>query len=218
MFLLVLFTFCVPQAKAVEPIKLYKNYVFGTDHKEFEGIAGTYDCSEDFEAGALCINDLKFIGIDVDIAFRFYNNKLTQVYLMMFFDQPNHIKVFTTLRKRFQLVLIKNIAGQILDIVNHSKTQTTDQLRSSIGTFEQIALASGEITYSFLETKTIQPLLAKSTNIQMLIQKSPRGLREVDYNIFTNDDGDSFGHISFSAPKAMMLKLKKEASEQSEDF
>ena len=110
------------------------------------------------------------------------------------------------------------MAGQNLDIVNLLKTKSNEQLRATISSFEQIAFASGEITYSFLETSTIKPYFSKSDNVPTLLKNSPRHLRGVDYQIFEDDEGTAFGHISFTAPIAIMQILNKEIKQQSEEF
>ena len=220
LFLLILFSFntTASTTNAAEPIKLYKNYKFGTDFRTIKKIKGAYDCSEDLGEDALCVEDQKFLGIDVVLGFNFYNKKLSQVSVIMSFNQPNNVKVFSALNKKFTLVQMKNMAGQTLDVVNLTNTKPKSQLQATVQQFEQIALASGEITYSYFETETIRPFFAKSRSILDLVKQAPMNVRGVDYRIFEGDEGDAFGFISFVAPKVMLAALSKEVKKQDEDF
>lgn len=44
--------------------KLFKEYAYGEDHKNYEGKKEFYDCAEEFGTGALCKDGVQFMGRD----------------------------------------------------------------------------------------------------------------------------------------------------------
>ncbi len=88
--------------------KLYQEYRFGMLKADIKKNSNVYDCAEEFEKGALCIDEEKFVGEDVSIGFRFINDKLVAVVLFSEFTQENYLQFISALNSKFQLVVIES--------------------------------------------------------------------------------------------------------------
>ncbi len=197
--------------------KLYKSYEFGMLKSEIQENLRIYDCSEEFEKGSLCLNGQKIAGIDVEIAFRFLNNKLVNVVLITEFTYESYFQLAGLLNSKFQLVTIES-GDKKIDFFVLAKKYKTSVCLKRISDFEEQALASGNITYTFVEEDAFKSLKKSSDNIQDFIVKADSNIRVVEYIIYEVDENTAVVLIQFSAPKKAIQLLQKKSKQEYEDF
>ncbi|MCW7552661.1 hypothetical protein NX722_08380 [Endozoicomonas gorgoniicola] len=120
--------------------KLYRDYEFGMTKNEILKDVEVYDCSEEFEQGALCLNEQQFAGEYVDLGFRFINNNLVSVILFSEITTDNYMTFMGALNSRFQLTAMKSDYEEI-DFLDQMKKHKEKQILKNITNFEQKALA-----------------------------------------------------------------------------
>jgi len=195
-------------------VKLYKHYTFGMTKDTIKKEIGVYDCSKDFEKGALCKNGQNFVGENIEIGFRFVNDKLVSVILFTEFTNENYIKFIGALNSKFQLLAMESNQKKI-DFLEQIKKYKKGIFLKNINDFEQNGLANGNIKYIFIDKNTFLALGKSSSNITDLIMKANSNIRAVEY-IITEDKNGAYGLIQFSAPKKSFALLKKK--QKYEDF
>lgn len=199
---------------SAETVKLYKHYTFGMSKDSIKKEINVYDCSKDFEQGALCINEQKFVGENVEIGFRFINNKLVTVILFTEFTNENYIKFVGALNSKFQLLTMESNQKKIDFLVQMKKYERAVFLKN-ITDFEQNGLSNGNIKYTFVDKNIFLKLGKSSSNITDLVMKANENIRAVEY-IIAEDENNAYGLIQFSAPKKSLALLK--AKQKYEDF
>lgn len=197
--------------------KLYHDYEFGMSRDEIFKDDQIYDCSEEFEKGALCLNEQKFIGEDVDIGFRFINEKLVTVILFTDFTEESYIAFTGALNSKFQLVTIESDDKKI-DLIVQIKKFAEPVFLKNISDFEQQALANGSIKYTFIEDVEFNKLAKSSANAVDLIMKADSNTRAVEYIISEVDEDTVVGLIQFSAPKKVLQLIQEKSEQKYEDF
>jgi hypothetical protein len=207
----------VVSASANADTKLYKEYKFGMQKAEIMKEFNVYDCSEEFENGALCLNEQKFAGEDIEIGFRFLNNKLVTVILFSEFTEDNYINFIGALSSKFQLITIESADKKIDFIVQMKKFKKAEFLKN-ITDFEQQALASGNIKYTFIEKDSFEKLVRSSVNAVEMIMKSDNSTRAIEYIIAEVDENTVAGLIQFSAPKKSLQLIQEKSKQKYDDF
>lgn len=207
----------VASAPANADTKLYKEYKFGMQKAEIMKGSKVYDCSEEFENGALCLNEQKFAGEKVDIGFRFHDNKLITVVLFSEFTNNNYINFIGALNSKFQLITIENGSKNIDFIVQMKKFKRAEILKN-MSDFEQQALAGGNIKYTFIDKDSFEKLVRSSANAVEMIMKSNNSMRAVEYIIAEADENTVDGLIQFSAPKKSLQLIQEKSKQKNDDF
>jgi hypothetical protein len=199
---------------SADNVKLYKHYTFGMSKDKIKKEANVYDCSKDFEQGALCKDKQSFVGENIDLGFRFINNKLVTVVLFTEFTNENYIKFIGALNSKFQLLTMESNQKKI-DFLVQMKKYKRGVFLKNITDFEQNGLSNGNIKYSFIDKNVFLKLGKSSSNITDLVMKASEDIRAVEY-IITEDGNNAYGLIQFSAPKKSLALLKKK--QKYEDF
>jgi len=107
--LLGLFLLLSTASIAADQIRLYKQYIVGTPKTHLQKVHELQDCSAKYEQGTLCMQNHSLSGENTEIAFRFLNDQLVSVVLMMPLSDASKIKkMFYALKTQFDLVLIEN--------------------------------------------------------------------------------------------------------------
>ncbi|MGX9380051.1 hypothetical protein [Pseudomonas sp. JQ36] len=193
--------------------KLFKNYVYQTPLAKFTEAAGYYDCSEDVGGTARCIDDVDFLEEKFTVALIFSGDKLMMVSLISPFDQNLYVKVIAGLSKSFTLVSLSD-EKSILDMFDTArKSRSTEELTTKISNFEQVGLASGNLTYTFLEG-----LNAKGqTNAVSALAAAPENIRSAEL-VMAGQGADSGMIIRFTFPRLETNKILAEAKKPVESF
>lgn len=204
-------------AYAGNSAKLYLGYEFGMSKAEIMKTPNVYDCTEEFEKDALCLNEQKFAGEDVEVGFRFINNKLVTVILFTEFTEENYITFMGALNSKFQLSTIET-GDKKIDFIVQMKKYKKAQFLKNISDFEQQALASGNIKYTFLEKSSFKKLVKSSANVVEMIVKAGNNIRTVEYIVSEVDENTVVGLIQFSTPNKILQLIQKKSKQKYEDF
>lgn len=208
--------FFIPSSiNASENPRLYKKYVFGEKRKKITKQIKTYDCSSLFESGAICKDDERLFGVNYTIAFRFTNNILVSVALVTKFDLTTHLKTIQQFSKTFTPIAIKDSTGKIFDITKNTKKFNRGKFAVKFNRFEQMAMASGDVTYVFLEKAKTAKIMRRSRNYLAAIKNSPKDVRELDY-LITSIDNVEYTIISFTTPLFFLDYVKSLSQKKGE--
>lgn len=197
--------------------KLYQEYRFGMPKAEIIKIDNVYDCADVFEKGALCIDQEKFVGEDVSIAFRFINDKLVTVVLMSEFTQENHLQFVAALSSKFQLMTIESDSEK-LDILVQVRKYKKSEFRKNIVDFEERALEKGNIKYTFYEKDSFNKMVKRSDNAVDLLVKADINMRVVQYIIAEIDNQNFVNLIQFITPQEINRILQEKSKQQYGEF
>lgn len=194
--------------------KLFKNYVYDSAISRYTKAAGYYDCSEDVGAVARCIDDVSFLDEKFTLALIFEGEKLSRVVLMGDFEQTLYVKALGGLNKTFTLVSMTDDKS-ILDLVEIAKKVKTEaEFTARISNYEQLALSSGNLTYTFLEGVSGQ----NQPNAVTLVMKSPENTRAAELVVFDDEDDESGLWIRFSFPQLEGKKVTEALNKPVEAF
>jgi len=84
---------------AAAEVKLFKKYAYGAPVSEFNTQPGYYDCSADVGPGAICLDDVEFVGSKFTAALVFSGDKLYMLSLIREFDNDTYTKTMGALAK-----------------------------------------------------------------------------------------------------------------------
>ncbi|MFJ4344128.1 hypothetical protein [Pseudomonas sp. NPDC089401] len=193
--------------------KLFKNYVYQTPLAKFTEAAGYYDCSEDVGGTARCIDDVAFLEEKFTAALIFSGGKLMMVSLISPFDQNAYAKAIAGLSNSFTLVSM-NDEKSILDVFDTArKSRSEDELTAKISNFEQVGLASGSLTYTFLEGLSAEG----QTNAVSALAAAPENIRSAEL-VMTGQGADAGMVIRFTFPRLEANKMVAESKKPVESF
>jgi len=203
-------------AIATESTRLYKHFEFGMPRATILKLPSIYDCSADFEKGAICQANDTFAGVPVETGFRFLSNKLVSIVLYTDFSQENHLQLMAAFKSKLQLIQLDSPKG-VFDFLSELKKVKLNQFQHNISTFEQQALATGRIKYSFIENSVFKKFAKSSTNFAELIRQANNNLRVAEYSII--EEGESLiTVIQFSAPKEALQLIQRKSQQKYDDF
>ncbi len=197
--------------------KLYQEYEFGMSKSEIMNNSKVYDCSEEFEKDALCLDEQKFAGKDVGIGFRFIDKKLITVILFSEFTAENYLQFIGALDSKFQLTTIES-GDKKIDLILQMKKYKGAKYLKNINDFEQQARSSGDIKYTFIENDSFNKLVKSSANAVEMIFEADNNIRAVEYIITEVDENTTVGFIQFSAPNKMFQLMQNKSKQKYEDF
>lgn len=194
-----LFLFSVSSI-ASEQIRLYKQYLVGTPKAYLQKIHALEDCSKRYEQGTLCMQNHTLAGEEAEIAFRFLNDRLVSIVLMMPLSDVNKIrKMFYALKTQFDLVMIED-ANEQLDIIKLSKnTFSKNDFTQMIADFENNAYQNHNIKYTFISKEEFQSQSRKSRNFSEVFKDAPIKMRAATYTV-GRQNAQVMGVITFIAP------------------
>lgn len=204
-------------ANASASSKLYKEYKFGMHKEEISGNSEVYDCSESMEAGALCLDEQRFAGVDVTIIFRFHEEKLVTVMLYSSFSQGNYITLMGALSSKFQLSTLDS-GDSKLDLVIQRKKLEQASFVKAVTDFEARAIAKSDLKLTFIDKKSFNELLDSAVNSTEMMTVGDNTVRVVEYYIMEAEEDEVLGLIQFSAPKEYIRLIEKKAAQKYDDF
>jgi len=198
--LLGLFLLLSTTSIAADQIRLYKQYIVGTPKTHLQKVHELQDCSAKYEQGTLCMQNHSLSGENAEIAFRFLNDQLVSVVLMMPLSDASKIKkMFYALKTQFDLVLIEN-GKERLDIIELSgDTFAKNEFTKLIADFENAAYKTHSIKYTFISKNEFKKQSRKARNFSEIFKDAPMHMRAATYSV-GRKDGQVIGTISFIAP------------------
>ena len=198
--LLGLFLLLSTTSIAADQIRLYKQYIVGTPKTHLQKIHELQNCAVKYEQGTLCMQNHSLSGEKAEIAFRFLDDQLVSVVLMMPLTDASKVKkIFYVLKTQFDLVLIEN-GKERLDIIEVSaNTFAKDEFTKLIAEFENNAYQKNNIKYTFISKNEFKEQSRKARNFSEIFKDAPMHMRAATYSVGRND-GQVIGTISFIAP------------------
>ncbi len=198
--LLGLFLLLSTTSIAADQIRLYKQYIVGTPKAHLQKIHELQDCAVKYEQGTLCMQNHSLSGEDAEIAFRFLDDQLVSIVLMMPLTDVSKVKkIFYVLKTQFDLVLIEN-GEERLDILEVSaNTFAKDEFTKLISEFENDAYQNNNIKYTFISKNEFKELSHKARNFSEIFKDAPIHMRAATYSV-GRKDGQVIGTISFIVP------------------
>jgi len=198
--LLGLFLLLSTTSIAADQIRLYKQYIVGTPKTHLQKVHKLQNCAVKYEQGTLCMQNHSLSGENAEIAFRFLNDQLVSIVLMMPLDDVGKIKkMFYVLKTQFDLVLIENDKER-LDIIELSgNTFAKNEFTKMIAGFENAAYKKHSIKYTFISKNEFKEQSRKARNFSEIFKDAPMHMRAATYSV-GRKDGQVIGTISFIAP------------------
>ncbi len=198
--LLVLFLLLNTHSVAAEQIQLYKQYLVGTPKSFLQKAHKLQDCSAKYERGTLCMQNHSLSGEEAEIAFRFLDERLVSIVLMMPLEKVSKIrKMFYVLKTQFDLALIED-GKQKLDIIEISgNTFSKDEFTKIIADFENEAYKKHNIKYTFISKDEFKTQSRQSRNFAEIFKGAPIKMRAATYSV-GRKEGKVIGTITFIVP------------------
>ena len=187
-------------AAAADQIRLYKQYIVGMPKAYLQKVHKLEDCAAKYEQGTLCMQNHSLSGENAEIAFRFLNDRLVSIVLMMPLDDVSKIKkIFYVLKTQFDLVLIEN-GKERLDIIEiGANTFDKKDFTKMIADFENKAYQKYNIKYTFISKDEFKTQSRKAHNFSEVFKSAPIKMRAATYRV-GRKDGQVIGTISFIVP------------------
>ncbi len=185
---------------AAEQIRLYKQYIVGMPKAFLQKTHVLENCAAKYEQGTLCMQNHSLSGENTEIAFRFLNDRLVSIVLMLPLNDVSKIKkMFYVMKTQFDLVLIEN-ENERLDIIEISRdTFAKDDFTQMIADFENKAYQKHNIKYTFISKDEFKIQSLKARNFSEVFKDAPMHMRAATYSV-GRKDGQVMGTISFVVP------------------
>lgn len=137
----------IPSASA--GVSLFKDYTHGTPIDKYTRSAGYYDCSNSEQKGR-CTDNFVFVGEKFTAVLYFREDKLDTVALIAPYKQSLYPRVSDALAKTFNIISMEN-EKSFIDMVTLRNTSNQDDYVKQFVAFEDAALKTGDLTYTYLE-------------------------------------------------------------------
>lgn len=195
--------------------KLFKDYTYGAPLSEFNTQPGYYDCSAEVGLGAICLDDVDFIGRKFTAALIFSNDKLYMFSLIGEYDVDTYTTLIGTLAKSFSLVALAGSNSQLdlIDLAKKSRGQA--DFAAAVNNYERVGLNAGNLTYSFIEgTDWLSRNFANAT---VALDSAPDNIRSADM-VVLSEGAQSALAVRFTFPKHEAKKAAQAMAAPAEDF
>ncbi|WP_417539582.1 hypothetical protein [Marinobacter sp.] len=195
--------------------KLFKGYTYGAPVSEFSAQPGYYDCSAEVGLGAICLDDVDFIGRKFTAALIFSEEKLYMLSLISEFDVDAYAQMMGTLAQSFSLVTMADGNSQ-LDLVDLARKSSGEQeFTAALNNYERVGLNAGNLTYSFIEGTGL--LARKYANATAALASVPDDTRSADM-VVVSEGIESALVVRFAFPKLEANKAAQAMAAPAEQF
>ncbi|WP_313054429.1 hypothetical protein [Pseudomonas lopnurensis] len=195
--------------------KLFKNYIYGAPLSEFNMQPGYYDCSAEVGLGAICLDDVDFIGRKFTAALIFSNDKLYMLSLLTEYDLDTYTTLIGTLAKSFSLIALADGNSQ-LDLIDLAqKSRGKESFAATLNNYERVGLNAGNLTYSFIEGTDM--LSRNFANATVALASAPDNIRSADMVVYS-EGVESALIVRFAFPKLELKKAAQVMAAPAEDF
>lgn len=178
-------------------VSLFKDYTYGTPIAKYTKSAGYYDCSNSEHKGR-CTDGFDFLGEKFTAALFFREDKLNTVALIAPYKQSLYPKVSDALSKSFNIISLEN-EKSFLDMVTLRNTVGQDDYVKKFMAFESAALATGDLTYTYLEV----PDTVGYANVDAMLKAAPEDVRTAAIRLVSDKDSSSF-IVRFELPNVSL--------------
>ena len=170
---------------ATAGVSLFKNYTHGTPITKYTSAAGYYDCSNSEQKGR-CTDNVDFVGEKFTVALFFREDKLDMLALIAPYKQTLYPKVSDALAKSFNIISMEN-EKSFIDMVTLRNTATQDEYVKKFVAFEGAALATGDLTYTYLEV----PDTVGYADVGAIVAAAPEDVRRAAVRLVSDKDSSS---------------------------
>lgn len=205
---------CMGSAIAAEN-KLFKDFSYDAPKANFAKAKGYYDCSQEMNGDALCLDNVDFIGHKFTQVLLFNEKKLKNVALFVEpFEQAVYASATAALAKTFSLAALADGKSQ-LDLIELART-TNDRnaYLTRLTNYESQGLTSGELTYTFFEGVEMKK---SYTSVAVMSMDMPDTVRAAEMHV-SEDGASSALVIRFSFPKLDQKQFEAAAQKPVESF
>jgi len=178
-------------------VSLFKDYTYGTPIAKYTKSAGYYDCSNSEHKGR-CTDNFDFLGEKFTAALFFREDKLNTVALIAPYKQSLYPKVSDALSKSFNIISLEN-EKSFLDMVTLRNTVSQDDYVKKFMAFESAALATGDLTYTYLEV----PDTVGYTDVEAMLKAAPEDVRSAAIRLVSDKDSSSL-IVRFELPNVSL--------------
>jgi hypothetical protein len=197
--------------RAADSLVLYKDFSFGQDKVACKKMPGFKNCGSK-QNDILCRDGQSFAGSEWNQGLFFEGGKLVAVGLLGKFDQERYANAFKAiLNSDFVLIFLRS-GGDFLDLFTALHARKAD-IETEVERFDQIALARGNITYTFMPKAAFTAAVAKKCKSFLDVDTEANALRTVEMEI-----EDNYMRIYFQKPDRGMRKIRQEMAKQKETF
>lgn len=173
----------IPSASA--GVSLFNDYTYGTPIDKYTRSAGYYDCSNSEQKGR-CTDNFNFVGEKFTVALFFREDKLDMLALIAPYKQTLYPKVSDALAKSFNIISMEN-EKSFIDMVALRNTATQDEYVKKFMAFEDAALKSGDLTYTYLEV----PDTVGYADVDAIMQASQEDVRRAAVRLVRDNESSS---------------------------
>ena len=173
----------VPNASAA--VSLFKDYAYGTPIDKYTRSAGYYDCSNSEQKGR-CTDNFSFVGEKFTAVLFFREDKLDTVALVAPYKQTLYPKISDALAKSFNIISMEN-EKSFIDMVTLRNTATQDDYVKQFTAFENAALATGDLTYTYLEV----PDTVGYADVGAILAAAPEDVRRAAVRLVSDSQASS---------------------------
>lgn len=167
-------------------VSLFKDYTYGTPIDKYTRSAGYYDCSNSEQKGR-CTDNFNFVGEKFTAVLYFREDKLDTVALIAPYKQSLYPKVSDALAKSFNIISMEN-EKSFIDMVTLRNTATgQDDYVKQFVAFESAALATGDLTYTYLEV----PDTEGYADVDAILKASQEDVRRAAVRLVRDNESSS---------------------------
>lgn len=195
----------IPSASA--GVSLFKDYTYGTPIDKYTRSAGYYDCSNPEHTGR-CTDNFEFVGQKFTVALFFREDKLDAVALIAPYQQALYQRVTDALAKSFNIISMENTKSFIDMVTLRNTAKSQDEYVQKFAAFESAALATGDITYTYLEV----PETLGYADIDAILKAAQEDVRRASVRL-VNDGKSTDLIVRFEAPNVTYANATAQADE-----
>ncbi|WP_426237394.1 hypothetical protein [Pseudomonas sp. TWP3-2] len=188
-------------------VSLFKDYTYGTPIGKYTRSAGYYDCSNSEHTGR-CTDNFDFVGQKFTVALFFREDKLDAVALIAPYQQALYQKVTDALSKSFNIISMENTQSFIDMVTLRNTAKGQDDYVKQFAAFEKAALATGDITYTYLEV----PDTVGYANVDAIMKASQEDVRSAAIRLFSDSKSSNL-IVRFEAPNVSYANAGAQAEE-----
>jgi hypothetical protein len=196
---------------AADALVLYKDFSFGQDIALCKKMSGFKNCGGK-QNDILCRDNQPFAGSKWNQGLFFDGGKLVAVGLLGKFEQERYTNAFKAiLNSDFMLVFLQS-GGEFFDVLAALQARRAD-IEAEVDSFDRIALARGNITYTFIPKTAFTAAVAKRHKSFPEMGAEANEQRAVEMEIKYN-----YMRIYFQKPDRGIQKIRQEMAKQKESF
>lgn len=197
-------------------VPLYKDFYHGMTRSDVNKRANVVPCLFEDGSDSLCVNDAMFAGVKWKQAFNFSDGKLTHITIASKLNDKNYSSTLGAIVKNNFVPALMRIKNETCDFSQVYNSMDRSKAEAYINDFEARGLRSENILYIFFEKDVIASANGPA-NISEIIKKSPVTMRQVEMEIFNNNE-DTWLAVRFLAPKMSHGILLKQMDDSKDTF